>query len=231
MTTPPPLPPEGGPAPFGTPWERREQIGFFPALVETTRQVLTGPEAFFRGMPVTGGITAPLLYGVLIGYVGIVATTLYSLVFNVTFGGLGGLARRGGGFERLAPFLEGGANLFVNLIFGPVIIAVGLFIWSGILHLVLLLLGGARRDFEATFRAASYSQAASILQIIPICGSLAAIVYSIVLNVIGLAHAQQISKGKATAAVLLPILLVCCCCGLIFAVAMGGLASVLSQMR
>ncbi len=231
MTTPPPLPPEGGPASAGTPWERREQIGFFPALVETTQQVLMGPEGFFRGMAVSGGITAPLLYGVIIGYVGIVASTLYSLVFNVAFGGLSGLARQGGPFERMAPFLEGGANLFVNLIFGPVIIAIGLFIWSGIVHLVLMVLGGAKRDFEATFRVMGYSQAASVLQIIPICGSLAAVVYSIVLEIIGLSHAHGISKGQAAAAVLLPILLVCCCCGLLFAVAMGGLASVLSQMK
>lgn len=231
MTTPPPLPPsEGGPAPSGTPWERREQIGFLTAFVETTQQVLTGPEVFFRSMPVTGGITAPLLYGVLIGYVGLVAWTLYSLVFELTFGGLGGLVGRAGPFERIAPLLEGGANLAVNLVLGPVIIALGLFIWSGILHLMLLILGGARRDFEATFRVVSYSQVASILQILPVCGLLAAVVYSIVLEVIGLAHAQGITKGKAAAAVLLPILLVCCCCGLLFAVAMGGLAGLLSAL-
>jgi hypothetical protein len=231
MTTPPPLPPDGGPAWTGTPWERREQIGFFPALVETTQQVLMGPEAFFRGMAVAGGITAPLLYGVIIGYVGIVASTLYSLVFNMAFGGFGALARQGGAFERLAPFLEGGANLFVNLIFGPVFIAVGLFIWSGIVHVVLMVLGGAQREFEATFRVMSYSQAASILQIVPICGSVAAVVYSIILEIIGLSHAHGISKGKAAAAVLLPILLVCCCCGLAFAILFGSLAGVISQMK
>ena len=40
----------------GTPWERRSEIGFVAALVETTQQVLTGPDAFFRSMPVSGGI-------------------------------------------------------------------------------------------------------------------------------------------------------------------------------
>jgi len=231
MTPPPPLPPEGAPAWSGTPWERREQIGFFPALVETTQQALTGPEAFFRGMPVTGGITAPLLYGVLIGYVGLVASTLYSVVFSMTFGGLGTLARQGGPFERMAPLLEGGTNVIFNLVFGPVLIAVGLFIVSGILHLMILLLGGARRDFEATFRVVSYSGAASIIEILPVCGWLIARVYFVVLATIGLAHAQGISKGKAAAAVLLPLFLCLCCCVAGVVVFVGGLAGLASQMR
>ena len=96
MTTPPPLPPDSGTSSSGTPWERRDQIGIAAGLVETTTQVLSRPEAFFQAMPVSGGLTSPLLYGLLIGYVGLVASTLYSLVFNLTFGGLGGLARHSG---------------------------------------------------------------------------------------------------------------------------------------
>jgi hypothetical protein len=232
MTTPPPLPPEGG-MPSGTPWERRDQIGIVAALVETTTQVLSAPEGFFQRMPTSGGITGPLLYGLLIGYVGLVASTLYSLVFNVMFGGFGGLARQSGTLERFAPFLEGGASLVYNLIFGPVLITLGLFIASGIIHLMLLLLGGAQRDFEATFRVTSYSQATAILQIVPVCGSLAAFVYWVVVQIIGLSHAQGIPKGKAAAAVLVPLLLVCCCCalgiGIIAATVAGGIASLMGQ--
>src|SRR5688500_16638311 len=46
----------------GTPWERRHEIGLATALVETTQGVLTRPTEFFRAMPVTGGIGAPLIY-------------------------------------------------------------------------------------------------------------------------------------------------------------------------
>src|SRR5262245_11271983 len=134
MTTPPPLPPDSGTSSSGTPWERRDQIGIAAGLVETTTQVLSGPESFFQRMPVTGGLTSPLLYGLLIGYVGLVASTLYSLVFHLAFGGFGSLARHGGPLERLAPFLEGGVSLFGNLVFGPVFIAIGLFLSAGILH-------------------------------------------------------------------------------------------------
>jgi hypothetical protein len=239
MTTPPPLPPEGGTTSSGPPWERRDQIGIVAALVETTTQVLSGPEAFFQRMPVTGGITGPLLYGLLIGYVGLVASTLYSLVFNVMFGGFGGLARQsgtlGGTLERLAPFMEGGASLVANLVLGPFFIAIGMFLATGIVHVMLLVLGGARRDFEATFRVIGYAQATSILQIVPVCGSFAHVVYWIVVAIIGLSHAQGITKGKAAAAVLVPLLLVCCCCalglGVMVATVAGGLASVMGHAQ
>ncbi len=235
MTTPPPLPPEGGTSASGIPWERRDQIGFVAALVETTTQVLSAPEAFFQRMPTSGGITGPLVYGLVIGYIGLVASTLYSFIFNMAFGGFGGLARQSGTFERLAPFLEGGMSLVANLILGPVYITICLFIGAGIVHLMLLLLGGANRNFEATFRVGSYSQAAAILQIVPVCGGLAFLVYGLVVQIIGLSHAHGISKGKAAAAVLVPILLVCCCCGLFFgilgATLAGGLASLFGHSQ
>ena len=78
-----PPPSYGGPLPYGAPpagggnpWERRHTIGFFAALIETTKQVLTQPAAFFRSMPVTGGLGSPLLYAVIIAYVGLVASTI-----------------------------------------------------------------------------------------------------------------------------------------------------------
>ena len=70
----------------GTPWERRQQIGFASALVETTQQVLGRPSDFFRRMPVTGGIGGPLLYGVIAGYVGLLASALYSFILRSALG-------------------------------------------------------------------------------------------------------------------------------------------------
>ena len=235
MTSPPPLPPDGGDAPpTGTPWERREQIGFFPALVETTQQVLMEPERFFREMPVTGGITSPLFYGVAIGYVGLIAWTLYRLAFHMTMGGLGtfgAFAHRSGPLERLAPFMMGGVSVVANVILGPLFLAVGLFIGAGIIHLMLLILGGAQRDFEATFRAVGYAHAASILQVIPLCGGLIGVIYGLVLMIIGISHAQGISKGKAAAAVLIPLVVLCCCCAAGIGLALGGLAGAIHQLQ
>jgi hypothetical protein len=224
-------PPYGGPPGGSNPWERRHEIGFLTALIETTRQVLAEPTAFFRAMPITGGLGSPMLYAVIIAYVGLAASTIYNVVFRSVLSS--SLTRMGGGgeLERLAPFLQGGTSLIVNLLFGPVFIVIGLFISAGLFHLVLLAFGGATRGFEATFRVAAFSQAASIFNIIPACGGLISLVYTLVLLIIGLSEAHQISRGKGAAAVLVPFVVICCCCVGAALLAAFGLAGALDRMR
>jgi hypothetical protein len=217
---PPAIPPAGsqwapGPgAREGTPWERRDQIGFGSALVETTQRVLTAPAAFFRAMPVTGGIGSPLVYALIVGYAGIVVSAIYDFVLESVMGS--SLSSLGGGSEAMAgmmPYMAGTVGLAVKLMLGPFLLAAGLFIVSGIVHVLLMALGGAARGFEATFRVACYSEAAALLNIIPICGGLVAPVVMMVLMIIGISEAHGTTRGRAAAAVLLPVVLCCCCIG------------------
>jgi hypothetical protein len=97
----------------------------------------------------------------------------------------------------------------------PFMIILGLFIWSGILHVFLMMVKGTKAGFEATFRVVSYSYGTNVLNIIPFCGGIIAWVWSIVLSIIGLKEAHETSGGKAAFAVLFPFLL---CCGLAVAV-------------
>lgn len=205
------------------PWEQREQVGAFQALVDTTRQVLTAPSAFFAAMPATGGVGSPLLYGVIVGWAGMVVAGLYQAVFRSVLGsGIGALGERPE-LAAVVGFLQSWAGLLAQLVFGGVMVAIGIFVWAAVLHLMLLLLGGARRDFEATVRVVSYAQATSILFLLPFCGSLVAFVWSLVLYVIGLARAHEIGQGKALAAVLLPLTFFCCCCaGVVLLVFFGA---------
>jgi hypothetical protein len=221
---------DAGGARDGTPWERRHQIGFLSALVETTQRVLTAPAAFFRSMSVTGGVGSPLLYAVLVGYAGIVISSIYDFVLESVMGS--SFSRMGGGTEAMArvmPFLQGGIALGLKLVLGPVILAVGLFLWSAIVHVALLALGGASRGYEATFRVVAYAGATAVLNIIPICGGALAGVYSLVLVIIGVSEAHGITRGRAAAAVLLPLAL-CCCCALIpFVIGMGSIMSQINK--
>jgi hypothetical protein len=231
---PPPIDPWGKAPPGsgrGIPWERREELGVASAFLETTREVLTGPTDFFRRMPVTGGIGGPLAYGVLVGYLGILVTSFYNAIFLLGGGGHGA-----GGFgplgdrPELARFLEafsGWGGIIGQVIFGPIGIVIGLFVWTAILHVILLLLDGAGQGFEATFRALAFAQAPNVFAIVPLCGSAVAGVYGLVLTVIGLSEAQRIPVWKAVVAVLLPLFLCCCCCAAFVATMVGGLASLL----
>ena len=215
----------------GTPWEDRGRIGFVQALIETTQKVLTAPSAFFASMPVMGGIGGPLLYAIVVGSLGVIVTAVYRAVFRGLMGST--FATLGGGSElrRVLPFVTGGAGLVVQVVFAPVFVILALFIGAAIVHLMLLLLGGARNGFEATFRVMCYTDATAVIRVIPLCGELIFICYRLVLIVIGLAAAHGIGMGKAAAAVLIPIAVLCCCCVGGFLVAVGGLASVLSHMK
>src|SRR5688572_8012218 len=234
-----PPPPPGGtgggggwstpPRPGGsTPWERRDQIGLATALVETTQAVLMRPGEFYRQMPVVGGLGSPLLYGIIVGYIGVVAKALYDLVFSSVFGSaFTSMAQD----PQLAPFVamfQGGVGSFVGaLIFGVPLLIIGMFISSGIFHLVLMLLGGASRGFEATFRVVAFAEAAQLLNVIPVCGGLVGGIYMLVLCVIGLKEAHQTTTMKAVLAVVLPIVLFCCCCAGVIGIFFGTIASMI----
>jgi hypothetical protein len=71
-----------------------------------------------------------------------------------------------------------------------------------------------------------------VLQLLPVCGGLAASVWNFVLIILGISKVHDISKGRAVVVVLLPTVV---CCGLLllagFAIvaAAGGMAEVFSE--
>lgn len=215
----------------GTPWEQREQIGFATAFLETTKGVLSAPVEFFRNMPTSGGIGGPLFYGVLTGYIGLLANSVYRLVMHLISGGATVVTGDSPAEKAMAMF-QGGFGIgqfLLQVLIGPILLPIGLFIGAGIYHLMLMLLGGANKDYEATLRVCSYSQATALFQIVPFCGPFVTIIWNLVVNVVGLSEAHGISRGKAAAAVLLPLLL-CCCCLVAFAFLMaGGIASLANR--
>jgi hypothetical protein len=221
--SPPPLPALTSGPDSGTAWERRGPGEFVAALVETTTAVLLGPTDFFRRMPVTGGIGAPFGYAVVVGYAGLLAQAIYQALFRIGFGSvIAGLGRRGE-VGQLLSLLQGGVGFMVQVILGPIIVTMGLFLGAGLYHVVLLLLG-----------VVAYGHAASALLVLPFCGSLVAIVWWAVVLVIGFAEAHGIGRGKSLAAVLLPIVFACCCCGALaglVGLGLGGIASLARLVR
>jgi hypothetical protein len=65
-----------------------------------------------------------------------------------------------------------------------------------------------------------------LLGLLPVCGFYIFPIWSIVLRIFALMHFHRVSGGKATAAVLAPLVLFCGACGLLyaaaFAIGMGG---------
>lgn len=196
-----------------TPWEDRRSQGFFGGLIKTLKGTLFRPAEFFKKMAVTGGLVDPILYALITGMVGILFSYLWQILFQGTMESYLPAEMRGFLGYNIFPTL----GLAVVAIVMPFIIILGLFIWSGIFHLFLMMVKGTKPGFEATFRVVSYSYGTTIFNIIPLCGGMIAWVWSIVLSIIGLKEAHETSGGKAAFAVLFPFVL---CCGLALATAL-----------
>jgi len=187
------------------PWEQRAEKGFVNALLETIRLVLLEPARAFRTMPPVGGMGAPLFYFVLLTTLGGVAGLGYQLALNAANPAAGTPEQR-----MVAEALASTAVLGGTLMTLPFVFAALAFVSSALTHLALMLVGGAKKSFETTFRVTCYAGGSTaVLQLLPVCGALAAWVWNIFIMVTGLSEAHGIGKGRALVAVLLPAL-VCC---------------------
>src|SRR6476660_3163653 len=194
----------------GLPWDDRQQRGILRAFFDTLIIVLTKPTEAFAVMKREGGLGEPLLYAIIGGSVGGVIYFLYNFL-------LGAAHLLGSHENPMLQMMGGGIRPLFFIILVPLFVAVGAFISSGIFHLCLMIVGGAKQPFETTFRVLAFTQGSTgPLQIIPVCGGLIAGVWAIVCYCIGLARAHETDTGRAVLAVFLP-LIVCCGGGVLIA--------------
>jgi hypothetical protein len=204
-----------------TPWEDRATNGYFTGLFRTAKDVLVSPSVFFKKMAVTGGLTDPLLFAMIIGTVGLIFLSTWDLVLHDSMKSfmtpeMRNAAGRG---------MSNGMSSPLGIVMMPFLLIIWLFIVSGMLHLFLMMVHGAKAGFEATFRVISYSVSPFLFMVIPYCGMLITMVWMLTIIVIGLRDAHETTGGKATLAVFFPFLL---CCGTMLLMAvlfMGAIAS------
>src|SRR5260370_659089 len=183
----------------GLPWDERQARGFFNAFVETLVMVWKKPDVALRGMKIEGGLVEPLSYALIGGWLGGVVAFLFSLGFK----SVGLFGSRNNAFGMLTGMGIGSIAFIILL---PVMIVMGLFIGAAIVHLCLMIVGGANKTFEATFRVLAFSQGSTgPLQMIQVCGGFIAGVWGLVVNCIGLARAPRTEAGRAVFCVFLPL--------------------------
>jgi hypothetical protein len=114
-----------------------------------------------------------------------------------------------------------GVGMSVMAVITPFMIIAGVFLGSGMLHLLLLMVRGAKNGFESTFRVVAYAYGSNIFMAVPFCGGFIAALWNIVVVIIGLKEAHGISGGKAAFAVLFPLIL-CCAFVVLFSILVLG---------
>src|SRR5438874_649003 len=210
-TTPATAGSETPPTRNGLPWDERQTKGLLNAFIETLQMVLRKPVAAFTAMKREGGLGEPLLYAVIGGTFGGVFAVTYNFALR--------LFTPFGDRQGAVAHLFGGLGWIFLLVLTPLFVAIGMFVASAILHVCLMIVGGAKQSFETTFRVVCFAEgSASPLLVIPFCGGLITGIWKIVLYCIGLARAHETDTGRAVIAVLLPLIV--CCGGIIFLIAM-----------
>ncbi|MCX7044543.1 MAG: YIP1 family protein [Candidatus Sumerlaeota bacterium] len=210
----------------GPPWEDTSKPAF-QRWMETVKGVFAEPDKFFRTMRQEGGIGAPLIFGVIGGSIGTIIGQLCNMMFNVSILSVFGSHMGKDAAAQVGGNLIGGV---CGIILAPIGALVWLFISAGITHLLLMLFKGANKPFETTFRVFAYAYGAlGLLGVIPICGGLIAMIWMIVVIIIGLTRAQETTMGKSAAAVLTPIALCICCAGIGLAFGLASIMALVSQ--
>jgi hypothetical protein len=215
-----PTPPSGGRT--GPAWE--QPGSFFQRWLDTAKSILLDPQGGFRNVRRTGGLGAPLTYYAVGASPAIIGYILFSLL------GMG-IGMTGGADAAAGVAVMGGGMIGVLLM---VILgyAVGFFILTGIVHLVLSLLGGAKHGFEATARTFAYAYGSALpIGLVPMCGPIAGL-WALVCAVFGLADMQETTPVKAAIAIISPIAICCVLSFLFYAAIMAmvfGSAAAMSQ--
>jgi hypothetical protein len=212
----------------GLPWDRRKEIGFITAFVETVGLVLTRPTEAFTVMRTEGGVGDPLLFGVIGGSIGAIVWSI--AFFALQSLGWSAMLFQHRSFEDLFGAGLSGVMLVIWLILTPLVIAIGLFIWTALIHAFLMMVGGANKTFETSFRALSYAYGATnLFVIVPCCGWIIALVWGLIADCIGISRSHDTDIGRAVMAVMLPLVL--CCGGVLFCVLLifGGIGALMDH--
>lgn len=186
-------------------WERRAELGVFAAISETVKSILSMPAAAFQRMSTEGGLKGPLSFYAILG----IATAWINLFYSAAIATMNPEMALGEYAKSLTTAQI--QVLYVGMFcIMPIIVLIGPFIWAGLFHVFLMMLGGAKKSFEATFRIVCYGTGAvTVFQLIPICGSSIYLVWLVVTLVIGLKEVHGTDYTRSILTVILPVFFFC----------------------
>ena len=149
-------------------WERRHELGIGRAAYRTVGEVFGDTDRVFTAMPKSGGLSAPLLYSVVVGTAG-------SLIwFGVPLLMIAGLEclrlLAGGGAQIDAGIRQAGAVVGMIVLLTPILFTAGPMLIACLLHAILFVFGRARAGFEETARVVCYvtSSWVALVSVLPL---------------------------------------------------------------
>jgi hypothetical protein len=172
------------------------------SFLDVVRRVVLQPVRFFAGLPRSGALLNPLLFGLIC----IVISAILSAVLV-----LAGVQENPGfnpNPQNALPSVFTPGSALASILLAPIGGTIGLFVVAAIQQLLVRLIVGANNSgFGATFRVASYTQVTSLVNWIPIVGPLLAL-YGLYLSIVGIREMHNTTTGKAALVILIPFAIV-----------------------
>jgi hypothetical protein len=194
-------------------WERASGLSL-GAAIETVRQVFSNPKTTFQNLPPTGGLGRPLFFYTLVGWI----SGGTAIFYQITAASINPEMFLGEAAKGLTQGTIVAAGIAVVL-FLPLFLIAGAFIWAAMVHLFLMITGASRHGFEATFRALAYSSGAtSMLQLVPLCGGY---LYPVAHLVYGVMALKEVHRTDLWRVVLSMVLILLLCCGALVGIALA----------
>ena len=181
----------------GAPWENRSELGLWQGIFKTLKAALFTPKTLFSSLTFKSGIREPLAFGLLIGSIGGMFSFFWQ--FLMISGGLFYFLQSIFGQVAMGMFF------FIVLVIVPIFVTLALFLYSSILHILLVIVRGGKNGYEATFRVVSYSQAAQAWSLIPFIGGFIGGIWQFIIQIIGLRVIHETSYLRVILAFLIPV--------------------------
>jgi len=162
--------------------------GWFASFFRTWAEACFHPVDFFDSVGRSNSLLEPLIFGVTVVLLSIIANA--GMVFFCM------------------PYAL--PTVLIALLFGLPFIPIAILIRSVILHIFLIIVGGAKKGLVMTIRTEGYAWAAYGFLIVPLIGGVVAFIYYLVLEIIGHARSHEVEYWRSTLAVFLPFILAFC---------------------
>lgn len=168
-------------------WDKRDEIGFLNALWKTIRGVLLKPSTFFEHLKISDSYLSPFSFYFTILLMLLALSMILSLFYK-------------------SPIPLHGLQIIILWLLWLLFMSLSIFVFGGIIHLFVRLLGG-QRDFKATFHVLAYTSIYNLISIIPFIGSIVGAIWGTVIGVIGFKKIHKLSTIKSVLAYLSPWLI------------------------
>lgn len=209
------------------PWqERGSYSSSLSAMAQTIKVVLFSPSQAFSYLRLENSIAESLVFVLVLGSAGALIANLWQFLLQAQ--DLAAFSGPSSPHAQMVQEMGMAVSIIFTAVLTPFFVTIASFIQAGILHLCLIMTGGANRTFAATYAVVAYAWGSTALFLVfPMCGGLVSFVWRLIAEILGLAAAHETDTWRALVAELLPLAF---CCGafvillwLLFLPALAGL--------